>query len=592
MRNRWIIAVVLAFVSTQLKAQYDLYVEVESAGTLEEIVTQITEDGKYETKSMKVIGPINGHDMMFIRDLCGVKDLSTPTPGHLEILDISDATMESTADPYLTVDGVGYSSRDYTFGSFFLYNCQYLKEVFLPENLNSIDSLAFANCKQLRYLEIPSSVERLGYGAFVGCDSIANMQLPDEVTQLGEGVFQQMANLQTIYLGNGIESVDNSIFLNDDNLMLIGFGKAFRDYDPVVFYNCPSLAYIDVGGGNPYYCSVDGVLFSSGMDSLLTFPPNSDFEHYEIPDSVSRIAVSAFRNARQVKSVLVPESVTDIDSMAFFNCMALSDIQLSEGLLHIAYGAFGVMEGGSSMLQELHLPSTVTEIEGGAFLLNPSLSSLAFDKGNSRYSVDGQGLLYRDGMSVLCYVPAMTADLQMPESVREIGPYAFAGVRNLPLIVTGDQVTTIGDGAFAFANGTHQITLGKAVNKIGDLVIDYCMTLGSVYLFADQIDDANIQDFAFYDESGHAAERTMLYVLPGRTSYFADKKGFRQPEPYLAFFAGIREISDPDAIAGIPSDKDSSEHAFGVDGRLMKSSERGIRIVRLPGGRSYKYLKK
>ena len=592
MRNRCLLAVVLAFVSMQLKAQYELYVEVFAAGTLEEVVNDISEDCKYGTASMKVIGPINGHDMMFIRDMCGVKDVATPTPGRLEILDISDATLEETSDAYLSVNGVDYSSHEYTFCSFYLYNCQHLKEVFLPENINSIDTMAFANCKQLRYIDIPISVERIGYGAFVGCDSIETMVVPNSVLELEDGAFQQMDNLRVVYLGDSITHIDNAIFLNDDKLSYVSLGSSFSQFNPVAFYNLPSLSFIEVSGANPYITSVEGVMYSHGMDSLMVFPRSHEWDRYEVPEGVTRISKFAFCNAGALKGVVMPKTLTLIDSMAFFNCKSLSDVQLNEGLTRICYGAFGMEEETPGALYELRLPSTLTDIEGGAFLLNPSLASLSFDKGNLRYETDEQGLLYSDQKKVLCYVPSMTADLKIPDSVHEIGPYAFAGVQNLPLIVLGDQVTTIGDGAFAFANGTYQITLGKATRKIGDLVIDYCRHLSTVYLFADKIEDADIQEYAFFDESGHVAEQSFLYVLPGHANYYSNKKGFGTSEPPASFFAAIREINDPDAIPGIITQENSSERVFGIDGREIKSRERGVNVVRLPDGRSYKYLVK
>ena len=582
----------MALVSIQLKAQYELYVEVDAAGTLEEVVNGISEDCKYTTASMKVIGPINGHDMMFIRDMCGVKDVSTPTPGKLEILDISDATMEETTDAYLTVNGVDYSSHEYAFCSFYLYNCQHLKEVFLPENINHIDTMAFANCKQLRYLEIPESVERLGYGAFVGCDSIETMVVPNSVLELEDGVFQQMENLQVIYLSDSITHIDNSIFLNDNNLSYVALGRSLREFNPVVFYNSPSLAFIEVSGANPYYTSVEGVMFSHGMDSLVVFPPAYEKENYEVPEGVTRISKSAFCNAGLLKGVVLPSTVTLIDSMAFFNCKSLADVQLNEGLTRMGFGAFGMPEGATAALQALRLPSTLTDIEGGAFLLHPSLASFEIADGNPRYTADEQGLLYSDQKKVLSFVPSMTAQLKMPDSVVEIGPYAFAGVQNLPLIVLGDQVTTIGDGAFAFANGTYQITLGKSTQKIGNLIVDYCRTLSTVYLFADKMEDSDIQEYAFFDESGHVAAQTLLYVLPGHTDYYSNKKGFAASQPPASFFAGIREISDPDAIPGVIAVDSPSEHVFGIDGREMRSMERGVNVVRLPDGRSYKYLVK
>ena len=587
MWNKFLLLVANVLVAQVALAQYDLYVYVNFPGTLEETVQQISDSARFSTTSMKVMGPLNGKDMMFIRDMCGINDLSVPSSGKLRILDISETNIIGDEDVYMSMMGKDMISYDDHFGGGFLYNCSGLEELFLPQSIISIDTLALAGCSNLKHLEIPPTVQSIGYGAFVDCSSITTLTLPNSVTVLEEGAFQRMTSLEELTLGDNLVGLDNSALMGDINLKTLNLGNSFKDFSPLLFYNTPSLSDINVGSGNPNYCSIEGVMFNNNADTLVAFPASSSFEEYSVPEGVSCIAPWAFCNASLLKSVFMPASLETIDSLAFFDCHALENVQLNEGLRTIAFGAFG----GLSCLQDLSVPSSVSKIEGGAFLLNTALARLHVDAANLYYSVGENGWLYDIEKKNLYYVPSTTQEGNIPETVNSVGDYAFAGVSQLPHVVLGDNVTSIGDGAFAYSNSISQIMLGKNISEIGERVVDGCDNLHAVYCFMPSLDDDKINELAFFDESGAVAEQCTLYVLPGSLFYYTRKKGFSIDG--LSFFAEVKEMVNADGIREIDRLQNAKEvRLYDVAGRKVESKRRGVNITIGEKGRALKLIVK
>ena len=590
--KKWLSAVITAVVlcPTGAMAQYDLYVEVFTPGTLKELVYDISETAMQDVQSMQVLGQINGKDMMFLREMCGVKGLATPSEGKLKILDLSSTTIVGGDDVYMTANGVDYTTHDDEFGPLFLYHCTNLEEVVLPNEIVAIDTMALAGCSNLRFVEIPELVHKIGYGAFVGCDNIARLVVPNDVSEIEVGAFQQMKGLKELVLGDRVSEIDNSLILNDDSLETIYLGVDFEKFDPVVFYTAKALKEIYASVGSSFYSSEDGVLFSYSGDSLVIFPKASEFVDYKIPDRVKRICPYAFYGADQLSSVTMPENLVCIDSLAFFGCKKLENVALNEKLDTIAFGAFGSAWGEESELKTLAIPASVRCIEGGAFLLNASLENIVIDPENTHYVVGEKGIIYNNDRTAVCHVPCLAEEVTLPESVTDVDNYAFAGAMNTPFLSIGDNVKRIGDGAFAFASGLRELFIGKGVEKVGDMVVSYCDNLSSLYFFPKNIEDDNIAEFAFLDESGMVMEQCTLFVPEGLSETYLTKKGFYSQEYETFFFADIMEMLNADRIHYVNAEaKEGGEtRYFNANGQQLQRLSKGLNIISMPNGKSMK----
>lgn len=172
-----------------------------------------------------------------------------------------------------------------------------------------------------------------------------------------------------------------------------------RDYDPNAYYTymTKGAGVMIMGGENeqekiviPAAINERTVVSISGSARKTLFPKAktiilpetlTDIHSYafagctylsdiKIPSGVSEIGENAFLNCASLAELEIPASVEKIEANAFSGCAALSDLKLSDGLKKIGAGAFG----GCTSLTSIELPDSVNSIAYGAFDSNVEFS--------------------------------------------------------------------------------------------------------------------------------------------------------------------------------------------------------------------------
>ena len=140
--------------------------------------------------------------------------------------------------------------------------------------------------------------------------------------------------------------------------------------------NNQHLTAFEVDENNPYYCDVDGVLYSKDMKTLIFYPPAKDLteakdndgksikvSQYTILDGVEIICSKAFYKCNALTKIDIPVSVKKIEEKAFFRCERVEVIKLPDVLEFIGKDAFSYCYG----LKEINIPASVNEIGEYAF---------------------------------------------------------------------------------------------------------------------------------------------------------------------------------------------------------------------------------
>jgi hypothetical protein len=78
-----------------------------------------------------------------------------------------------------------------------------------------------------------------------------------------------------------------------------------------------------------------------------------------------------------------------------------------------------------------------------------------------------------DGEIVLVYYYGEAAKVVIPDNVTVIGESAFANLRELTNVVIPDSVIIIGERAFEYCENLAEITIGKSVTSIGEFAFAY-----------------------------------------------------------------------------------------------------------------------
>lgn len=133
-----------------------------------------------------------------------------------------------------------------------------------------------------------------------------------------------------------------------------------------------------------------------------------------IPDGYDRIGKKAFAERTAPAEFHLPKGLTLIGDSAFYSCTNLKEIQLSDSLQNIGKSAFS-----GTVLTDITFPSKLKMIGDAAFL-NCKIFNLKFNAGlkyigNSAFAISGNDPKTN---------PETT--LEIPASVRYIGPFAFA----------------------------------------------------------------------------------------------------------------------------------------------------------------------
>ena len=197
--------------------------------------------------------------------------------------------------------------------------CSNLESIEIPDTVTEIGSMAFSACENLKNIVIPESVTEIGMGAFFNCSSLKWIEIPDSVTKIGEYAFDSCEGLvircpqysDAYYYGQrhsiAIELLytkvrwkDFSLNIYDDHADISGF---YSDTDTDIRIES-TYKYLDL----PILAIKRGALQDKSLTSVI------------IDEGIKSIESKAFADNPELKSVNIPESVTEIAEDAFLNC--------------------------------------------------------------------------------------------------------------------------------------------------------------------------------------------------------------------------------------------------------------------------------
>lgn len=259
--------------------------------------------------------------------------------------------------------------------------CSSMASVSIPSSVISIWSSAFSSCSSLTSVTIPNSVTTIGNSAFSYCSSLASITIPQGVTSIGNNAFMRCSSLTSITVNalnsyysslNGVLfsksltvliqcpegksgdltiptsviTIGNSALLFCSNLTSVTIPNSVTTIGDSAFSYCYSLTGITIPNGvtsigngaflngpmssitvdaaNPSYASVDGVLYSKALTTLIQYPHGRSGS-VTIPNSVTTIGNSAFSNCQfNLTNVTIPSAVTSIGNSAFSDCYNLT----------------------------------------------------------------------------------------------------------------------------------------------------------------------------------------------------------------------------------------------------------------------------
>lgn len=315
------------------------------------------------------------------------------------------------------------------------YYCTSLTNVVIPNSVTSINGFAFDHCTSLESIVIPESVTNIAYYAFSNT-SIASIDIPVSVTSIGPYAFENCSLLKSIEIPSSVTSIASYTFRNCTSLESVEIGNSVKIIDKAAFLNCSKLAKIkipdsvtsigEVAFGN--CTSLEDVYYEGDIEDWLKILFSSEYSN------PMRYATNLYFGGKLVTDVVVPEFVTSIDSMEFYNWTSLKTITIPDSVTSIGDNAFA----NCYSLTNIDIPYSVISIGNNAFVNCNSLTNVVIGD-----SVTSIGDFAFDSCSSLTSV-------EISDSVTSIGNYAFYDCDSLTSVEIPDSVTSIGVYAFAY----------------------------------------------------------------------------------------------------------------------------------------------
>jgi len=423
-------------------------------------------------------------------------------------------------------------------------------------------------------LVIPSTVETVSKNAFSHLTSLDNLVISEGVKNLEYGAFSQSGGY-TLTLPSNLEVIQPHVFsyATIDNLVIPEGVKHLMSY---AFHSCKiknltipeSLEVLEYGAFdyatvstlnfNAIRCETYGSTFSQTINHLgirgvskLNIGDNveiipgylceeSNIRELVIPEGVKKIGYGAFRDTFEsyLTSVTLPSTVEVIEGYAFYNAKNLKEFTIPESVTEFSANAINGCSGIETVYinaincEFTDLTVASNKIEQSPFYDNYYFKNLKKIVLGDKVKQIPNNLLSCITREIECVIPETVKDIgdyafysyrkltefnfheglesigeysfancvdltsvELPETLKIIDNFAFLNCQSIESITLPDSVIYLGEGVFTDCSGLKSFVFGDAVNTVPAGLFEGCESLENVYV-SDSV--VRIDERAFY----------------------------------------------------------------------------------------------
>ncbi|MBR7124204.1 MAG: leucine-rich repeat protein, partial [Candidatus Methanomethylophilaceae archaeon] len=408
-----------------------------------------------------------------------------------------------------------------------------LKSIIIPPQVISISAAAFSNSglTSITFDEY-SSLVSIGFASFVD-SSLISISIPDSLLLIGDYAFSGTLSLNSIVFSDdsnlqkiGLKAFENTPSLESvelpSNLWMIGeyafldsglkgsisIPASVAEIGGGAFASCVGITSFSVEDDNKSYVAKDGVLYSASGDVLVEYPAGRVGSTYSVLDSVETIYHSAFYGSINLDSIVLPESLIDIQQHSFYLVSNLLSISIPANVISIGMYAFA-MDWSLSIIEftgeskitrfglgtfsysgivSLIIPASVTSIAQGAFTSCSQLHNIIFAENScleyvSAYMFDGcdnlTNVTFQNGSKLTSIqahgfhnASALMSINFGDAKLLNVGNYSFMSCESLLSITLPDTLEEIGRFAFYGCSSLSEVKIPSNVKFIGRVAFD------------------------------------------------------------------------------------------------------------------------
>ena len=204
-------------------------------------------------------------------------------------------------------------------------------------------------------------------------------------------------------------------------------------------------------------------------DHIVLYYPKNDPDVVEIPSSidglpVTEIGIYAFE-ARKMRSLILPDTITEIGSYAFSMCNNLESVTLPDSIKRVKMHAFSQCKA----LKEINFPDHLVETENYTFDETPWMEAQRAK--DPLVIVNGAVI---DGHTC-------KGDVVIPKGVKYVGYGAFSRNNDITSVVFPASVTNFQQETFFYCENLTSVEM-PGISGLGIGVFSYCSKLTDLKL--------------------------------------------------------------------------------------------------------------
>lgn len=289
----------------------------------------------------------------------------------------------------------------------------------------------------VKLIEISSDITYIGMNTFRDCIEVTELILPEGVSRIGASAFNGCEKLYRVNMPESITVIDTGAFLNSQELREVYYAGGFEKWNSISFASKES---------NPL--RYEGKLY---FDGILV-------ENLIIPDGVKEINKNVFSNNNCITSVTIPESVEKVGENAF----------ISSDKLEVTYyigteeqwNEIAIASGNDALTRNVVFNyGKPTNVCG-------ENATWVFDETSGTLTISGTGAV---------------SDYSGWNEIASAVTY----------IEIGNDITTVGEGAFNGFTALKEVYLAESVTELGADAFKDCSRLAIVTALSDDLSFSN-----------------------------------------------------------------------------------------------------
>ncbi len=339
-------------------------------------------------------------------------------------------------------------------------------QTFFP--VTQIKSDAFSSgCTGITSLFVRENMREIGDGAFQYLKSLekiaveeTNLYYADRQSILYNKdmtkiiCFPQKHYLEELVLDDRVTEIGGYAFYGAKNLKKITIPSSVTRIGKNAFKDCTSLEYNEYEGG--YYLGND-----ENPYLVLCQVKNRRSSEFTIHPNCKIIYDSAFKDCVNVESLVIPNGVLDIGSLAFGGCSSLVEITLPSSLENISESAFK----NCIFLESISIPANVRSVGVGTFDGCIALHTISFSNGIEQLPEE----VFKNCKKLVNFT--------IPSTVKKIGVRAFYSCLSLKELIVPEGTTSIGSYAFRNCTSLVKLSLPQSLVDLGKDLFSSCYDL-------------------------------------------------------------------------------------------------------------------